>query len=67
LHAQAYTLAFTCEAAMDNPDQVGSTVMLFSPIGIAVVAKQTTTAGPVTLSLKKLLSDQTQESAAGRT
>jgi hypothetical protein len=41
-----YTLAFTCEAAMDDPDQADSKVVLFSPIktGIAVVAKQTTTA-----------------------
>lgn len=41
-----YTLAFTCETAMDNPDQADSTVVLFSPIksGVAVVAKLTTTA-----------------------
>jgi hypothetical protein len=41
-----YTLAFTCEAAMDDPDQADSALVLFSPIktGIAVVAKQTTTA-----------------------
>src|SRR5713101_6031479 len=40
-----YTLAFTCQAAMDNPDQADSTVVLFNPIktGIAVTAKQTTT------------------------
>lgn len=40
-----YTLAFTCEAAMDNPDHADGTVVLFNPIktGIAVVAKQTAT------------------------
>jgi hypothetical protein len=41
-----YTLAFTCEAAMDNPDQADSKIVLFSPIktGITVTAKQTTAA-----------------------
>ncbi len=40
-----YTLAFTCAAAMDNPDQADSTVT-FNPVktGISVVAGQTTTA-----------------------
>jgi hypothetical protein len=40
-----YTLAFTCEAAVDDPDQADSTVV-FNPIktGIAVAAKQTTMA-----------------------
>jgi hypothetical protein len=40
------TLAFTCAAAMDNPDQADSKVVLFSPIktGITVTAKQTTAA-----------------------
>jgi len=39
-----YTVAFTCEAAQDNPDQPDSTVK-FSPVktGIAVTAGQTTT------------------------
>jgi Domain of unknown function (DUF4382) len=40
-----YTLAFTCQAALDNPDQADSAV-IFKPIitGISVVAGQTTTA-----------------------
>lgn len=39
-----YTLAFTCEAALDNPDHPDSAV-IFNPLktGIAVVASQTTT------------------------
>lgn len=39
-----YTVAFTCQAGMDNPDQVDSAVT-FNPIksGIAVAAKQTVT------------------------
>lgn len=40
----AYTVAFTCQAALDNPDQADPTVT-FSPVksGIAVTANQTTT------------------------
>lgn len=39
-----YTLAFTCAAAMDNPDQA-DTVVTFNPVktGISVVAGQTAT------------------------
>ena len=39
-----YTVAFTCQADLDNPDQADSTVM-FNPIktGITVAAKQTVT------------------------
>ena len=39
-----YTLAFTCQAALDNPDQA-DTAVLFNPVtaGISVVAGQTTT------------------------
>jgi Domain of unknown function (DUF4382) len=39
-----YTLAFTCQAAQDNPDQADS-VVTFNPVktGITVTAKQTTT------------------------
>ena len=39
-----YTVAFTCQAGMDNPDQADSAVT-FNPIksGIAVAAKQTVT------------------------
>ena len=39
-----YTVAFTCQAAQDNPDQADS-VVTFNPIktGITVSAKQTTT------------------------
>jgi Domain of unknown function (DUF4382) len=41
----SYTVAFTCQAALDNPDQADTTVVKFNPIktGITVVAKQTTT------------------------
>lgn len=40
-----YSLAFTCQAALDNPDQPDSAV-IFNPVitGVAVVAGQTTTA-----------------------
>jgi hypothetical protein len=40
----SYTVAFTCQAALDNPDQVDAGVT-FAPIktGIAVTAKQTVT------------------------
>ena len=39
-----YTIAFTCEATLDNPDQADSTVT-FSPVktGISVTANQTVT------------------------
>jgi hypothetical protein len=39
-----YTVAFTCQAAQDNPDQANPTV-IFNPVktGIAVTAGQTTT------------------------
>jgi len=39
-----YTLAFTCQAALDNPDQADSAV-IFSPVktNVSVVANQTTT------------------------
>jgi len=39
-----YTVAFTCQADQDNPDQADSTV-IFNPVksGIAVAAKQTVT------------------------
>jgi hypothetical protein len=39
-----YSVAFTCQAAMDDPDLADS-VVIFNPVktGIAVVAKQTTT------------------------
>jgi hypothetical protein len=39
-----YTVAFTCQAAQDNPDQADSAVM-FNPVktGITVTANQTTT------------------------
>jgi hypothetical protein len=39
-----YTVAFTCQAALDNPDQADSAV-IFNPImtGIFIVANQTTT------------------------
>jgi Domain of unknown function (DUF4382) len=41
----SYTVAFTCQAGQDNPDQADS-VVTFNPIktGVVVVAKQTTTA-----------------------
>ena len=43
----SYTLAFTCQATLDNPDQADTTAVKFTltPIktGITVVAKQTTT------------------------
>ena len=42
----SYTLAFTCQAALDNPDQADTAVKFtLTPIktGIAVVAQQTTT------------------------
>jgi hypothetical protein len=42
----SYTLAFTCQAALDNPDQADTAVKFtLTPIktGITVVAKQTTT------------------------
>ena len=44
LQPGSYTVAFTCQAALDNADQA-DTVVKFSPIktGITVVAKQTTT------------------------
>ena len=47
-----YTVAFTCQAAQDNPDQADS-VVTFNPIktGITVTAKQTTTVAPVNLPL----------------
>ena len=40
----SYTVAFTCQAALDNPDQADSAVK-FTPVktGITVAAKQTTT------------------------
>lgn len=40
-----YTVAFTCEAALDNPDQADSAV-IFNPVktGISVAASQTATA-----------------------
>lgn len=40
-----YTVAFTCQAAQDNPDVADSTVVKFGPVktGIAVSAGQTTT------------------------
>jgi hypothetical protein len=39
-----YTLAFTCQAALDNPNQADSAV-IFNPVktNISVVANQTTT------------------------
>jgi hypothetical protein len=39
-----YTVAFTCQAAHDNPDQADAAVVKFSPIktGITVAANQTT-------------------------
>jgi hypothetical protein len=45
LQPGSYTVAFTCKAALDNPDQADTTVVKFSPIktGITVVANQTTT------------------------
>jgi hypothetical protein len=44
LQPGSYTVAFTCQAGLDNPDQTDAAVK-FSPIktGITVVAKQTTT------------------------
>jgi hypothetical protein len=44
LQPGSYTVAYTCQSALDNPDQA-DTVVKFSPIktGITVVAKQTTT------------------------
>jgi hypothetical protein len=44
LQPGSYTVAFTCQAGLDNPDQA-DTAVKFSPIktGITVVAKQTTT------------------------
>jgi Domain of unknown function (DUF4382) len=44
LEPGTYTLAFTCQAALDNPDQADS-ALLFDPVktDIAVVANQTTT------------------------
>ena len=44
LQPGSYTVAFTCEAALDNPD-LADTVVKFTPVktGITVVAKQTTT------------------------
>lgn len=44
LQPGSYTVAFTCEAALDNPDQA-DTVVKFTQLkpGITVVAKQTTT------------------------
>ena len=46
LQPGSYTVAFTCEAAMDNPDQADTAVKFtLTPVktGITVVAKQTTT------------------------
>ena len=46
LPAGSYTLAFTCQAALDNPDQADTAVKFtLTPVktGITVVAKQTTT------------------------
>jgi len=45
LEPGSYTVAFTCQADLDNPDQA-DTVVKFTPVktGITVVAKQTTTA-----------------------
>jgi hypothetical protein len=39
-----YTVAFTCEAALDNPDQADTTAVTFKPVktGIVVTAGQTT-------------------------
>jgi hypothetical protein len=39
-----YTVAFTCQAALDNPDQADSSV-IFNPVktSISVAASQTTT------------------------
>jgi hypothetical protein len=44
LQPGSYTLAFTCQAALDNPD-VADTAVKFTPVktGITVVSKQTTT------------------------
>jgi hypothetical protein len=44
LQPGSYTLAFTCQAALDNPD-LADTAVKFTPVktGITVVAKQTTT------------------------
>jgi hypothetical protein len=42
----SYTVAFTCQAALDNPDQADTAVKFtLTPVktGITVVAKQTTT------------------------
>jgi hypothetical protein len=43
LQPGSYTVAFTCQAALDNPDQADSAVK-FTPVkaGITVAAKQTT-------------------------
>jgi Domain of unknown function (DUF4382) len=40
-----YTVAFTCQAAQDNPDAADTTLVKFSPVktGIVVTAGQTTT------------------------
>ena len=45
LQPGSYTVAYTCEAALDNADQTDPTVVKFTPVksGITVVAKQTTT------------------------
>jgi hypothetical protein len=45
LQPGSYTVAYTCEAALDNADQADPTVVKFTPVksGITVVAKQTTT------------------------
>ncbi|GAC1511107.1 MAG: hypothetical protein NVS1B6_17740 [Steroidobacteraceae bacterium] len=44
LQPGTYTVAFTCQAALDNAEQADSMVK-FNPVkmGIAIVAKQTTT------------------------
>jgi Domain of unknown function (DUF4382) len=44
LQPGSYTLAFTCQAALDNPD-LADTAVKFTPVktGITVVAQQTTT------------------------
>jgi hypothetical protein len=45
LQPGSYTVAFTCDAALDNPDQADATAVKFSPVktGIAVTTGQTTT------------------------
>jgi hypothetical protein len=40
----AYTLAFTCQANLDDPDQADATVLFTASTGAAVAAGQTTTA-----------------------